>query len=568
MLMAQRVARYPRTTISLDHPSLRGELPKPCFNSAEPNTWVLSRSRPKKKAGRGKSLRQKIDSLRSHVGNTYNAVWKSVEGAKAAARDAEAAATVARTAGNCTRGMPSSDHVVGAVRASTDAAREARAAVEHARDIMGTEPYRWEQYEYTKEYYTNLTLNDILGKTRSVNVAELAAVAAANTAKKHSRLAIAGLIKCVPADGSSVIDAERSASDARCAAKSARESLNMASRVARFAARAAEHAADREECVKSAAGRLDDIIAAAAKTKVARPADVVIRDVQAFVSSAADRTAHAVTEAKSVAERLSAVRSAVRSAEKAAMMAAAVVAAGSDGAAPVVKHYADTAKQAAADAAGDAPDQDYGGRQPNRYITPTGLRQKRHWTDSMIRNILGEPDGTQCNPHYVMAAPMRLYLLARVDVAEVALDLEKMRVNSERRSSVARVAADMRRQNELELREKCNLGCMFDKPLAVVRSRAADHNAKMRAHHERQYEEYVERCWWRSEGPRPRRGTAHPKVAAEDRWAVNYLRYQCTRYDDLLDAFGAGARAIMRRRVHNAIAEAYPELAESAEAMM
>ena len=59
------------------------------------------------------------------------------------------------------------------------------------------------------------------------------------------------------------------------------------------------------------------------------------------------------------------------------------------------------------------------------YITPTGLRGKRGWTDTMIKILLGTPDKTAQNPHYRRAPEMKLYLLDRVIEAEESDDFVK-----------------------------------------------------------------------------------------------------------------------------------------------
>ena len=202
-----------------------------------------------------------------------------------------------------------------------------------------------------------------------------------------------------------------------------------------------------------------------------------------------------------------------------------------------------------------------------RYITPTGLRGKRYWTDKMIQDLLGEPDEMVDNPHYRSAAPMRLYLLSRVDAIESTLDVEAMKQARLKRSAAARRAVKTKQKN-LETRvSTINLNCRFDEPLALVRSKAATANEEIVAYHEREYQAYVERCLDRGEEPEPRRGPAHPEVAAEDRWAVNYLRHERSSYDYLLYEFGSWARDILRRRIHQEIAKTYPELGKAATQM-
>jgi hypothetical protein len=53
------------------------------------------------------------------------------------------------------------------------------------------------------------------------------------------------------------------------------------------------------------------------------------------------------------------------------------------------------------------------------HLTVAGLRE-RGWTVAMIREYLGEPDTTRPNPRYWRAAPMKLYLAERAELAEAS----------------------------------------------------------------------------------------------------------------------------------------------------
>jgi hypothetical protein len=52
-----------------------------------------------------------------------------------------------------------------------------------------------------------------------------------------------------------------------------------------------------------------------------------------------------------------------------------------------------------------------------RCIGAYGLRE-RGWTETMIRDLLGDPDLYADNPHYKSAGPMRLWRLPRAEAAE------------------------------------------------------------------------------------------------------------------------------------------------------
>ena len=208
-----------------------------------------------------------------------------------------------------------------------------------------------------------------------------------------------------------------------------------------------------------------------------------------------------------------------------------------------------------------------GGEEPE-YVTLTALRKGRCWTAKMIRDLLGEPDRTARNPYYSTGAPMRLYLLSRVEDIEKTLDVDAMRADREMRSEARLLAATKREAAHMNRVNTCDLRCDFGEPLAVVVVKGEASNLEMRERNQAEYDAYVGRCIERGEEPEPMRGPAHPEVDAEDRWAVNYLRHECTAYDRLLDEFGSPARGILRRRVHEKIAETYPELAGAAMEMI
>lgn len=70
----------------------------------------------------------------------------------------------------------------------------------------------------------------------------------------------------------------------------------------------------------------------------------------------------------------------------------------------------------------------------NPCVSVAGLKS-RGWTDSLIKTFLGEPDKLARNPHYSSSAPMRLYLLERVEA------VERTPAFLERRSKLAEQAA-------------------------------------------------------------------------------------------------------------------------------
>ncbi|MFF9867636.1 hypothetical protein ACF1G0_19800 [Streptomyces sp. NPDC013953] len=199
------------------------------------------------------------------------------------------------------------------------------------------------------------------------------------------------------------------------------------------------------------------------------------------------------------------------------------------------------------------------------YVTHAGLRQ-RGWTDAMVRELLGEPDVQGRDPRRWTPAPVRLYLLARVEAVERAPEFAAYAAAGGRGTVAARAAA--------EKRHRAVLAAIRAEPIRVpVLPRA---ELELRAARHR----------------RPGGGGSPPGAAAPSpagaaprgapgagrravpgpagalvRWQVDYLRQALGRYDALLDGLFAAtgrseAERLLRRRVYEAIAQAYPWLAD------
>ncbi|MEU5218185.1 hypothetical protein AB0G79_18560 [Streptomyces sp. NPDC020807] len=176
------------------------------------------------------------------------------------------------------------------------------------------------------------------------------------------------------------------------------------------------------------------------------------------------------------------------------------------------------------------------------YVTLTGVR-RRGWTDSMVRDLLGTPDVQGRDPRRWSLAPVRLYLLARVETVERTAEFALASRLSASRSAGVGVHAARRRA--------AVLAAIRAEPIEVpllsgpeLERRAVRHRRLLGA-----------REPGAAEGPASRRRQ------------VDYLRYALSRYEWLLDGlYGDTGRAeaerLLRRRLYEAVAAAYPDLAE------
>ncbi|MFG3497031.1 hypothetical protein [Streptomyces sp. NPDC047928] len=190
------------------------------------------------------------------------------------------------------------------------------------------------------------------------------------------------------------------------------------------------------------------------------------------------------------------------------------------------------------------------------YMTLEGLR-RRGWTDGMVHALLGEPDVQGRNPRLWSVAPVRLYLLARVEAVERTPEFGPCaRAGAGPDATVARAAAERRRQ--------AVLATIRAEPIRVpilpgpeLERRAARHGRLLQARG----------TSGRCPGERASEAACDTPGAALVRWQVDYLRHALRSYDALLDglfaATGRGeAERLLRERVYGAIAQAYPGLAE------
>ncbi|MGV9274262.1 hypothetical protein [Streptomyces griseosporeus] len=189
------------------------------------------------------------------------------------------------------------------------------------------------------------------------------------------------------------------------------------------------------------------------------------------------------------------------------------------------------------------------------HVSVAGLRA-RGWTPGMVRRLLGEPDLLRPNPVSSAAPRTRLYRLERVEAVERGEEFRAVSAAAARRSATAKAAA-YRRRREVLIR-------IVAEPIEVPRLTPDRLTALAVEHRKRTLEEE------RRERPDQ---TAEPAGVEDldrrtlDRWKVAYLRHQLTRYDELLDGLDggtgrAGAEALLRRRVYEAIRKTYPDLAE------
>ncbi|MFF9425514.1 hypothetical protein ACIQMY_00335 [Streptomyces sp. NPDC091368] len=200
------------------------------------------------------------------------------------------------------------------------------------------------------------------------------------------------------------------------------------------------------------------------------------------------------------------------------------------------------------------------------YVAFAGMR-RRGWSDAMVRELLGTPDVQGRDPRRWSLAPVRLYLLARVETVERTAEFTEAAALCRTRATAYGVHAERRRAAVL----------------AAIRAEPIEVPLLPRPELERRAVRHRHLLGARSPGPR--REGAPPETAAARpapvpppsgalvRWQVSYLRHALARYEALLDGLygetGRGeAERLLRRRLYEAIAAAYPPLARECRRRM
>ncbi len=180
--------------------------------------------------------------------------------------------------------------------------------------------------------------------------------------------------------------------------------------------------------------------------------------------------------------------------------------------------------------------------------------RERGWTPAMVRDLLGEPDQLRGNPVYRTAPPMRLWSAVRVADAEANPGFTARRSRAQNRSASSAKAADRKRDELLEKVSAVEVSVPQMSWDALVRCACEHYNALQLTRGRYDYD----------------RAAPDSNPAFLERIVVNYLRHELSDYEpELAKLFGqvgrADATSVVRERVYDAIAGAYPDLAEECD---
>lgn len=190
-----------------------------------------------------------------------------------------------------------------------------------------------------------------------------------------------------------------------------------------------------------------------------------------------------------------------------------------------------------------------------KYYCKSDLITYRGWTKSMIKKLLGKPDTEKANPKYRCATPMQLYKASRVEKIEMSDEFKSLQEKAKKRREISRRTVKMKYDETIN--HVRNIKIIIPKySESELLKRACNH---YNAYHEMQYMMRLNCDYEYQEA------TLNSNKTFLYRIATNYLRHQCTKYEDELERlFGKigkeNAYHILKQRINDAIFKAYPYL--------
>jgi len=179
--------------------------------------------------------------------------------------------------------------------------------------------------------------------------------------------------------------------------------------------------------------------------------------------------------------------------------------------------------------------------------------KERGWSESKIKEWLGEPDKLIKNPIFASAAPMQLYLASRVKRQEKNKRfkewLEKSRIKREKLSKKLKEVNERKRQELIDYINSLEIK-IPTMPLKKLREKAVEHYNWL---------------WQVERGQWDKFATINDDEKFLNRICVNYLRHEHEYYEsEIARMFGKVGKdegySLLKKRINEEIFKIYPKL--------
>jgi len=189
-----------------------------------------------------------------------------------------------------------------------------------------------------------------------------------------------------------------------------------------------------------------------------------------------------------------------------------------------------------------------------KYICKSQILE-RGWTQTMIKKFLGNADLEKTNPIYKCAAPLKLYLEERILAVEETDEFKAAVEKAKKRSAVMTAINDKKRDEILDYVENMHIDIPVMELTNLYKKACQSYNDFQAFKMERRgdYYDYLNAASLDSD------------EKFLNRISTNYLRHQCTQYEDELEKmFGKvgvhEAHDALQSKINDEILKTYPML--------
>lgn len=187
------------------------------------------------------------------------------------------------------------------------------------------------------------------------------------------------------------------------------------------------------------------------------------------------------------------------------------------------------------------------------FITKTDVKNRRQWTESLIKKYIPQPDQIKMNPHYRGASEMKLYELRKIEEIEKSIEFQVDFQKSLKRKLVSKKTVQTKKEKLIKEIDSLEIKVENRERNQLIKEAVDSYNYR-------------------------RRGYDYSEINEIDqdtleRLMVNYIRHRLTSYEKHLDTIFSKigkneAYLLLNKKIYNSISEIYPYLTEECNVQM
>ena len=181
------------------------------------------------------------------------------------------------------------------------------------------------------------------------------------------------------------------------------------------------------------------------------------------------------------------------------------------------------------------------------FITKTDVKNRRQWTDSLIKKYIPQPDLIKMNPYFRGASEMKLYELRKIEEIEKLNEFQIDFQKSLKRKLVSKKTVQTKKEKLLTVIDSLEIKVECKERNQLIKESVDSYNNRRRDNDFNEINEIDQDTL--------------------ERLMVNYIRHRLTSYEKHLDTIFSKvgkneAYLLLNKKIYNSISEIYPYLKE------